>query len=259
MKKLFLALFALISLSAFAQDKKQSKKDLRRQKLNEIIKLEEEGVITYKKHFAAGLKLTNDGYGGFLEKGLSKSTKRATLFQLDISERKHEKEEKSSFLGGSPIIYGKINYVYPIKLGVQQQFLLGNKGNKNGVNITANFGGGLNLTLLRSYEIEVDKNGQRTWVRYESADSSYFLNADLDPTAIGATLFKGWHHVSMAPGLYAKASLRFDYGAYNESITAIEIGLFADFYGKKIPQMIYQKQKQLFLSPYIALVFGKRK
>lgn len=259
MKKIFFFIAVLSSLAAIAQDKKQTKKDIRKQKLNEIIKLEEEGVIGYKKHFAAGFKLTNDGYGGFLEKGFAKSKRWGTLFQLDIAERKHAKEEKISNFGNSPIIYGKINYVYPIKLGIQQQYLLGNKGNKNGVNITANVGGGLNLTLLRSYEIELDKNGQPTWVYYESADSTYFLNAYKDQTAQGATLFKGWNNVKMTPGLYAKASLRFDYAPYNESITALEIGIFADFYGKKIPQMIYQKQKQLFLSPYIALVFGKRK
>lgn len=260
MKKIFLAIIAIASLtSSFAQEK-TSKRQLRKQKVNEIVKQEEEGVISYKKHFAGGLKLFNDGYGVFLEKGKSQSDKKALLFQLDIAERKHDKEEKSvTQYNANPLIYGKINYFYPVKLGVQQQILLGNKGNKNGVNITGNFGGGLNIGILRAYQIEVNTGSERKSVYYESADSLLFLNAGADPSAVGPSLFKGWSKVSVAPGLYAKASLRFDYAPYNESITALEIGLFADFYGKKIPQMVYQKQKQFFISPYVSLVFGKRK
>lgn len=88
------------------------------------------------------------------------------LFQLEITERKHAKDEKQqvNFSTTAPIIYGKINFFYPVKLGVQKQFLFGNKGNKNGVSITGNVGGGFIAGLLRPYMVEVNKNGQRTFV-----------------------------------------------------------------------------------------------
>lgn len=261
-KVLVLLTLFTFSFSAFSQEtKKQSKKsrkEVKRDKINAQIKAEEEGVIAYKKHYAFGIKLISDGYGISFEKGYSKSVKRATLFQLEIAERKHQKEEKQTTgaLGATPFIYGKINFFYPVKLGVQKQFLLGNKSNKNGVSITANVGGGLALGLLRPYEVEVDKNGARTFVRYESADSLLFRSG---PIYSGPGLGKGWNNLKFTPGLYVKPGLRFDYGRYNDLVAAIEVGVAAEFYSKKIPQMIDNKQKQFFFSAYFTILFGKRK
>jgi len=265
MKRLLIltSLFVL-SVTAFSQQTKKStgksRKEAKRDKVNAQIKAEEEGVVAYKKHFAFGIKLISDGYGISFEKGYSKSVKKATLFQLEISERKHQKEEKQSNpdpgVSSSPIIYGKINFFYPIKLGVQKQFLLGNKSNKNGVSVTGNIGGGLCLGLLRPYEVEVDKNGARTFVKYESEDSLLFRSG---PFYGGPGLGKGWNSLKFTPGLYVKPGLRFDYGRYNDLVAAIEVGVTAEFYTKKIPQMIDNKQKQLFFSAYFTVLFGKRK
>lgn len=242
-------------------EKKLSKKELRRQRITSIIRQEEEGIIAYKKHLAFGVKLTSDGYGLFVEKAKAQSISKALLFQVDFSERKHPKEYKQQndnfFNVSSPLIYGKINYFYPLKLGVQQQFLFGNKGNKNGVSITGNVGGGLIVGLLRPYMVEVVKNGQRTFVSYDSPDSSLFL--DYNVILGGPNLGTGWGNMKVTPGAYVKPSVRFDYGKYNEMLSAIEVGVTAEFYSKKIPQMVLYKQDQFFFSAYIALVFGRRK
>lgn len=264
MKKLlvFLSLFAF-STSVFAQETKRptqkSRKEQKRDKINAQIKAEEEGVIAYRKHFAFGIKLISDGYGISFEKGYSKSVKKTTLFQLEISERKHQKEVKqtNNYLAtASPFIYGKINYFYPVKLGVQKQFLLGNKSNKNGVSITANIGGGLALGLLRPYELQVEKNGELVYVRYESDDSLLFKTGTIHG---GPGLGKGWNHLKLNPGLYVKPGLRFDYGRYNDLLAAIEVGVAAEVYSKKVPQMFDNKQKQFFFSAWFTILFGKRK
>lgn len=262
MKKLFLlfiiAFLVLPVLAQETQEKKRNKREERKQRINAMARQEEEGVINYNKHSVFGAKLTSDGFGGFLEIGRAQSVKRSLLFQLDITERKHPKEEKQHdpFTNSAPIIYGKINFFYPIKLGVQQQFLLGNKGNKNGVSITGNIGGGLIIGLLRPYLVDVDKSGQRTSVGYESPDSILFLNG---PYYGGPNFSTGWKDLKVSPGIYVKPALRFDYGKFNEMVNAIETGLTAEFYGKKVPQMIYNKNKQFFFSAYVAILFGRRK
>ncbi len=263
MKSLLILFTSLaISFTAAAQEtntsSKKNRKEEKRARGNAQMRAEEEGVIAYKKHFAVGLKLTTDGYGVSFEKGYSKSVKSATLFQLEITERKHQKEEKQSNPNApsAPIIYGKVNYFYPVKLGVQKQILLGNKSNKNGVSITANVGGGLSLGLLRAYEVEVDKNGKRTFIRFESEDSLLFKSG---PYYGGPSLSKGWNHLKLSPGLYVKQGVRFDYGRYNDLLAALEVGVAAEFYAKKVPQMFNNKQKQFFFSAYVAVLFGKRK
>ena len=56
-----------------------------------------------------------------------------------------------------------------------------------------------------------------------------------------------------------KSKLGFDYGRYNEMVSAIEVGVMAEFYSKKLQQMVYEKDKNLFLSAYVAIMFGRRK
>ncbi len=261
MKKIFFSLLIIsVSVSAFAQTGKKSreeKKDERRERISAIAKQEEEGVITYRKSFVAGAKLTTDGYGGFLEIGRAQSVKRALLFQLEITERKHPKEEKqyNQSNNAGPYIYGKINYFYPVKLGVQEQFLLGNKGNRNGVSITANVGGGISLGLLRPYLLGYDSAGSQIF-RGLKDDSARFL---FDNPISGPNFGTGFNQMKVTPGAYAKAGLRFDYGKYNEMITAIEVGVTAEFYSKKIPLVVYTKDKNFFFGAYVAIMFGKRK
>ena len=265
-KVLFFCIAISLGLSVSAQKTKKDRKEERRQRVNALIKQEEEGVIAYRKHNVFGIKLTNDGYGFFYEHGRAQSIKKALLFQLDFSERKDPREKKQAnvYAPASPFIFGKINYFYPLKLGVQQQILFGNKSNKNGVAVTGNFGGGVTLGLLRPYYLEINDTSAagRRAIRYESADSTTFTNADklaneLQVASAGFT--KGWGEIKVRPGAYAKAALRFDYGSYNEVVSALEVGLTGEYYFSKIPQLVYSKQKNFFLNVYVALVFGRRR
>lgn len=272
MKKIILVLICSCFLTQLmAQqtetDTRKSKKELRKQRINAIIRQEEEGVIKYKSHLAFGLKLTNDGYGGFVEYAKAQSIKKALLFQLDITERKHSKEIKTqvadpSLSDGSSLIFGKLNFVYPVKLGVQQQFLFGNKGNKNGVSVSGNFGGGISLALLRPYQFHVitDSGYKYSALVYDDTLNAYTFGDTITRAIVGGPTFgKGWSGLKVTPGLYAKAALRFDYGKYNEMLSAIEVGVMAEFYGKKLQMMAFQKEYNLFLSAYVSIVFGRRK
>ncbi len=95
-KSIIIFIAVLISFHSFGQETKKTRQEKKRAHVNEMIKQEEEGVITYKKSFAFGAKLTTDGYGVFFELGRASSVKKALLYQLEISERKHIKEEKQN-------------------------------------------------------------------------------------------------------------------------------------------------------------------
>ena len=257
-KIIFLIFIIATSFGASAQKTKKQRQQEKRAHIDNLIKEEEEGVIAYKKSFVFGAKLINDGYGVFFELGRASSVKKSILYQLEISERKNVKEDKQSnpFANTIPFIYGKQNFFYPVKLGVQQQILLGNKSNKNGVSITGNYGGGLSLAMLRPYYIQVEKGNDLVFVKYNSPDSSLFLNG---PFVGGPTFGKGWSDITVTPGLYAKTSVRFDYGSYNEIVSAVEVGMTGELYSKKIPILLRVPQKQFVFSAYVAICFGKRK
>ncbi len=265
MGKLFFLIASLFFVSHLtAQEKTKSKKEERKEnrkiRIDALIRQEEEGVIVNKKHFLGGIKLNTDGYGVFAEKGLAKSVNKSLLFQLEMSERKHRKENKqfNNQNGAGPYLYGKINFFYPVKLGVQQQFLLGNKGNKNGLSLSANIGGGITLGVLRPYQLAYDSAGMQIFrgLGNSTKDSARFLN---QPPLSGPNFGTGFNKSTLVPGAYTKAGVRFDYGKFNEVISAIEVGLCAEFYSKKIPQMVFSKDKNFFFSAYVYFLFGKRK
>jgi hypothetical protein len=65
--------------------------------------------------------------------------------------------------------------------------------------------------------------------------------------------------LKFTPGLYVKPAVRFDYGRYNDLVSALEVGVTGEFYGKKVPQMLYNKQKNFFFTAYFTVTFGRRK
>lgn len=263
-----LFILSLLVAASYAQDstqtkinQKNSRKEVRRQKINTLIKQAEEGVLVYRKQSIFGIQLRTNGYGGFYEFGKMKTPRRTTIFRLDINESKNQKEEKLSggnfFSFGNSFIYGKINYFYPTTLGIGQQLMLGQKGNKNGVAVSAVYSAGISLGLLRPYYLDVqDSAGGNKSIKYTPQDSSTFVSGPI----IGASGFsKGWGEISLKPGAFAKAALRFDYGRFNETVAGIEAGISVEAYANKIPIMLYQKDKQIFFQGYVSLLFGRRK
>lgn len=266
MKKLSLILIITsLAITSMAQDKREErreKKEAKRQKINELVRQAEEGVLIYQKQSIFGIQLRTNGYGAFYELGRMKSNRKTTIYRIDITEIKSSKEEKllgGSFIFGNPYIYGKINNFYPITLGFGQQYILGQKGNKNGVAVTAIYNAGLSIGLLRPYYLDVQDplNNEEKTIKYSIEDSALFL----DQSAIisGGGFGKGWSEIKMKPGAFAKVGMRFDFGRYNESVSALEIGMSLEAYASKIPILALQEDKRMFFQGYIAFLFGRRK
>jgi hypothetical protein len=267
-KKLFVAIGIIaISLSVFGQeteekrDRKATRKEEKKKKINDLIRQDEEGVLVYSKQSIFGVQLRNNGYGAFYERGKMKSQRNTMLYSIEFNEIKHPKEDKlpngtGGFSFGNPYVYGKINNFYQFQLGFGMQRILGQKGNKNGVAVSWVNKAGLSLGLLRPYYIEVDDNGSSKTIKYSpETDSLFQFGFILGGGGIG----KGWGEMKLKPGAFAKTGLRFDFGRFNEVVSGIEVGVSAEFYSGKIPIMLFQKEKQFFYQGHIAFMFGHRK
>lgn len=64
--------------------------------------------------------------------------------------------------------------------------------------------------------------------------------------------------MTFVPGVHAKTGLRFDWARFNEVVSALEVGVNAEYYTKDIPLMVFQEDKKFFFNAYLALQFGKR-
>lgn len=243
-------------------DARKDKKTLKRERINAMVKEEEEGNLSYVKQNGFGIELRTNGYGVFFEIGRRRSQRWTNTYSIELSEIKHSKEEKT---GGSfftsPFVYGKINNFYQAKLGFGQQYIFGQKGNKNGVAVIGLAQAGFSMGMLKPYYISLSSTGET--IKYDDEPNT-FLSYDPNNSAAGFT--KGWNEVKLKPGAYVKAALRFDIGRFNESVSAIEIGLSMDAYADKISIMAPVSDdihsvgpQRFFFQGHIAFVFGRRK
>ena len=271
-KKIFTLFFFLLPIFLFAQDsteiksRRQDRKSEKRERISAMIKQEEEGILVYHKQNAFGLQPRTDGYGIFYEIGRMKTPRFTNLYLIEFTEIKHPKEERTQSDGffNNSYIYGKVNNFYQLKLGFGQQYILGQKGNKNGIAVMGIYQGGLSMGLLRPYYINITEPGvgQRD-IKYQSADSTLFLGSAVNGSS---GLGKGWDELSLKPGAFVKTSLRFDFGRYNEMVQAVQIGISLEAFSDKIEIMAPNignkpgpEAKQLFFQGHIAFLFGRRK
>lgn len=263
--KKFLLMMVLLSSLFAAQAQVKTREQIRKEreaKLAKMRKQEDETALIYSKQNAFAIRLNTDGYGLFFEHGKYKKLSLTSLYWISLDERKDPKEQKitntnGAFQIGNPFVYGKINNFYQLKIGVGQQRLIGGKDVKNGVAVSAIYGAGISAGLLKPYYINVtDSAGANVDIKYSSATDNTFR---LGPINGGSNFGKGFNQMKFVPGAFARAALRFDYGHYNELLSAIEAGVTAQYYTKNIQMMIDQPGKKFFFNAYVALVFGKRK
>jgi hypothetical protein len=189
-------------------------------------------------------------------------------FQLEFSELKSPKEKKINAerraVGGSSsrsYIYGKQNNLYTLKLAAGQRFYISEKTDKSPVAIAFSYNGGLNLGMVKPYYLDLiyrfDPQGSKIISeKYSSSNSLKFL----EPQDInGASGFsKGWDELTLYPGLYAKGSLIFDWGANDSFAKILELGLSSDVFFKNIPIVIGEVRPPLYLNLFMNFYFGKR-
>jgi len=272
-KAFFFIILSTITVFSFAQTNpakptKDQKKQERQKRLNDLMKQYEEGSLIYSKQSAFGFKLNTDGWGVLYEHGKYKTITKTNLWWLEFDERKSHKEEKVTtgedigggfILVGNPYVYGKRNNFYSLKLGFGRQHLIGGKGNKNGVAVSGVYGGGLSLGYLKPYYLNVEdpSTGDTKDIKYSDSTRAEFLDPSIITGATGFT--KGFGQGDVVPGAFGRLALRFDYGRYNEFLSAVEIGINAEYYSKEMPIMIDNPAKKFFFNGYVAIEFGRRK
>ena len=247
-----------------APNEKDQKKQEHKQHIADLIKREEEGALIYNKQSVFGFKLNTDGWAVLYEHGKYKTISTNNTWFLEMGERKSHKEEKitpadpyTGYPVGNSFVYGKQNNFYYINVGIGQQRLIGGKGDKNGVAVSAIYGGGFSAGLLKPYYVTVyDPNSNITRdVKYQGPNDTVFLYYPIS----SAGFTKGFGEIKFVPGLLAHAGLRFDYGRYNELLSALEVGISAEFYTQDMPIMVNAESKKFFYNAYIAIEFGSRK
>lgn len=266
----------LVSLIGYAQNRadkrteRAERKAEKREQVNKMIRAEEEGTIAYNNEWVLGGRIYSDGWGVFYQNGKMKSVTKTQWWSIEMGNRNHPKEQRlstnsdngSGLFFGTPLVFGKQHNFLFTKVGFGGQTLLGGKSNRNGVAVSAQYGGGLTIGMLKPYVVNVRDplDGMTKQVQYRN-DNSRTDSLILDPSAVigSAGFFKGFTDMKIVPGLFAKGAIRFDYGRYNEIVSAIQCGINVEYYSKTMPIMALNDPKRFFVNVFVGVEFGRRK
>ncbi len=246
--------------------------------------------IVYDREAAGELKLFSNGFELGVNIGQLKTYYRTTYFHFGIGELKHNREFKNrdGIAGGSigrsarSYIFGKQNNLYTLRAGYGIKRYYSEKARKKGLAIGTSLEGGFTLGLLKPYflEIRTTETGTASRVVVERFNGD---NADafLTPERINgaAPAINGLSEIELRPGFHFNAGLHFDWGAFDEFVKAIEVGIATDIFFGDIPILIDEasftntstatppivdilpenvRNRPYFINFYIAFQFGKR-
>src|ERR1700744_3386012 len=168
MRYLFLTVFvSTLSLQLFAQNLTDSakmasrlnKQNAKRERMNNILRMEEEGDLIFNKHNVFGIRLASNGYGINFEKGKFKSPTKTRLYQFELNEVHDPKEYHTTISSNgydvSSVNPYKLNNLFEFKMAFGEERLIGGKGNKNGVAVSVLYTGGVTIGMLKPYYLNV--------------------------------------------------------------------------------------------------------
>ncbi|RYZ52160.1 MAG: hypothetical protein EOP49_10195 [Sphingobacteriales bacterium] len=236
-----------------------------------VIKPKKPKPIT--REFAGGIRLNTDGWSLFAERGVSRYEDTKTsekfynvrLFSAEITEHKHPKEarEASDNRGSGdqekarPYILGKINNFYALKLGYGNRRMIAGKPEPGTVSIHWVYTGGLSLGMLKPYYVDAYTGPlSKEAIKYEESTKEIFVSERHIVGSAGWS--KGLNELQFVPGIHAKTGLHFDFASNGKSKLALETGVSAEMYTKKIELMVRQKAYPYLISGYVSFLFGKR-
>lgn len=274
MKHISIILLALfVTQAAFSQssrDEPGGKKEIKNIKRSQILTNDYNRNNLYDHEFNVGGRLNTNGWSAYLEYERRTSEIKSTLLQFEVGETKHPKEDKRSYAvpvnagpytyysSSRPFVYGKRNVFYQVRLGIGQRRLVGGKGNKNGVEVSAIYMGGVVMGLAKPYYLELTGSSAGTsfFAKYTPETANIFLNPN--NIIAGGGFKRGWDEVKVVPGVYGRMGMRFDWAEFNKFVSAIEVGLDAELYAKEVQIMVENPAERFFYGAYVSLLLGKR-
>jgi hypothetical protein len=223
----------------------------------------------YERETAVNFKLTtNRGIAPGIEFGRLRTYYRTTFFQASIGDIRHSKEQRipanpSVSRSFRPYIFGKQNNLIAARAAWGIKRYYSEKARTKGVALGISYAAGPTLGILKPYYLALRYEGSGTSSRvvhekYSETNKDVFLD---NTKILGASPFtRGLGEVTVTPGGNAMVALHMDWGAFDEFLKALEIGVMADVFIRKTPVLVSDDQNyRTFVNFFVNLQFGKRR
>ena len=196
-------------------------------------------------------------------------------WSLSFGDIRHSRERRENPEFVNPVnnrvsrayVFGKQNQLYALRLGFGSRKLLSEKARQRGVAVGYSYEVGPSLGIVKPYYIELlsqdfNNPGAPPEIRYTGDNANLFLNQG--QIFGGAAWTTGLEELGIRPGVSARFSTHFGFGAFEETAKSIEAGVMADFFLGDTDIMIESEltpgvtNSPLFLSLFVNLQIGKR-
>ena len=236
------------------------------------VSTQNKGVV-YNKELAFDFRLHTRGFAAGVTFGKIRTYYSTKFYSIEFGELKGPKETRLSFdnlsINGQQaksFIFGKQNNFFVLRGGIGGKRYFTEKAAKKGVAVGMSYSFGPALGILKPYFLElrrsVDNRFRIVSERFSPENQDLFLNPQ---NIYGASSFtQGLADLGFRPGIHGKIGLHLDWGAFDEFIKAVDVGLMIDGYINKVPIMIETddidaENQRLFINLYVSLQLGKRR
>lgn len=227
---------------------------------------EPKGII-YDNEWAVEFRLHTAGYGLGVTWGSIDAFDKTKFYNISLDFIRHPKEFRQNIRPSiynplnRPFVFGKQNSFFSLKAGIGNKVFLSEKAKRRGLAVGYSYQGGVSLGMLKPYYLEVINYDNIPAdpimdIKYSEATAERFL--DINEIEGSSGFFKGLGETSIIPGLYGRASIVLAWGAYDEYLKSLDIGIMVEMYTREVPIMLLADNNPYFINLYLNLQLGKR-
>lgn len=223
--------------------------------------------IIYDNEWSAQARLITRGFGLGFHWGEIETYYKTNIYSLHLDFFRHVKQTRQNRRPSiynsiaRPFAYGKQNSFFSLKAGLGSKRYFSEKARQRGLAVGFTYQGGLALGFEKPYYLEVLNDGDLNRnptidIKYEEETADQFL--DLSRIEGASGFFKGLGEASILPGLHGRVELNLAWGAFEEHVRSLDVGLLLEIYPRTIDLMINEENAPYFLHFYINFQIGKR-
>jgi hypothetical protein len=233
--------------------------------------------VFYRNEWSVAVMLNSNGWGANYRYGKRVDASNKRLFEIDFAYMKDPKERKSysQTTSGARYVDGKKNLAFDFRFGYGKQHEIFRKHDVGGIAIRYFYNFGPSLVFLKPvyYDVaDLDPVPGQPGYYYpierpepEKYDSHWYNE---NVRIMGrASFFKGFDNISAVPGAFVKFGFNFEYSKQDRIIHALEAGVVAEGFIKKVEILDYTnppasqskiaKNHQFFFTVFVSYRFGR--
>jgi len=214
--------------------------------------------IFYKNEKTIGVQLNTNGWGLGYRYGDRINYFEKRNYEVDFSIIKHPKEVKSSssYISSESFVFGKLNYVFDLRVGYGKQNEMFTKREPGSIAIRYSYSFGPSIAIQKPiyYEVLYPLNDSVYGVRKEKFNADIHTSGSINGKA---SFFDGIDEISVVPGAYIKAVINFEFSQSETVIHALEAGAMFQAYLSSLEIMDVDDNQQFYFTLFVSYRFGK--